>query len=63
MSDEVWKDIEDFSGYQVSNKGQINSWKHWFHIILKPLKARGGYYRVCLFKDDQRYYRPIHRLS
>lgn len=56
-----WKNINDFKDlYKVSNDGKIYSVRK--NKLLKPKINKYGYYEVCLFKDNKRYYRTIHRL-
>lgn len=50
---EIWKDIKDYPGYQVSNLGRIkslpkktNNQFNMKEIILKPIKQKKGYYCV-----------------
>lgn len=59
---EVWKDIEGYENYQVSNYGRVKSLKFSKERILKPEKNNGGYLYVFLSKNciEKRYY--IHRL-
>ena len=56
---EVFVDIPDFPGYQVSNCGRVRNNKT--RKILKPYLTR-GYYRVSLCNDSGRKYKLIHRL-
>lgn len=59
---EVWKDIEESTGYQVSNFGNIKSLKRDNPIILKPFLRCKRYLGVKLSHNgkEQRVY--IHRL-
>ena len=56
---EVFVDIPDFPGYQVSNCGRVRNSKT--SKILKPYLTR-GYYRVSLYNDSGRKCKLIHRL-
>lgn len=59
---EIWKDIIEYPGYQVSNLGQIKSFKQSKEgHILKP-KLSGGYLGVDFRKDGKTYYGLIHRI-
>lgn len=64
---EIWKDIPNYRGYQVSNKGRIRSYekttfnryhgtRHWVNKILKPKKSTDKYgrhnYRVDLWNEN-----------
>ncbi len=58
---EIWRDIKDFEGlYQVSNFGRVRSLVN--NMILKPMKDRGGYLYVALYKEKNRKYKLVHRL-
>ena len=57
---EIWKNIECFEEYSVSNFGNIRNKKTG--RILKPRKHTGGYMRIILCKDKKHYDRYIHRL-
>ena len=59
---EIWRDIEQYPGYQVSNQGQIKSFKQSKEgHILKP-KISAGYAGVDFRKDGKSYYGLIHRI-
>lgn len=57
---EIWKDIEEFSGYQVSNHGNVRSYINNRHGVcdrwhmLKPQPNRHGYLTVCLGRGNRR---------
>ena len=58
---EVWKEIKGFEGYyDVSNIGRIKSVRNK-NLILSPRWA-DGYHQAGLSKNNQRYYRLVHRL-
>lgn len=69
---EIWKDIEGFDGwYQVSNKGNVRSWKCRGHRgvrakepkLLNPSTSRCGYYTVGLHDQNEKMYgRRVSRL-
>jgi len=60
---EIWKTIEDFPDYEVSNLGRVKSFKKYKEgKILKPQKNNGGYLYVNLWKDGKQYTKTIHRL-
>jgi len=63
---EIWKTIEKFSDYSISNIGNIKRIKKdKFNRRLKNLKPRTnkyGYLQINLYKDLKRYTRLIHRL-
>ena len=67
--EEIWKDIEDYEGYQVSNFGRVrsldryNSRGWWIKgCILKPTMDKKGYLTVGLSKNNQRKTFKVHRL-
>ena len=62
---EIWKTIEDYPNYMVSNMGRVKSLgndKTRKEKILKSCKCRGGYVMVNLYKDGKKKYLTIHRL-
>ena len=67
--EEIWKDIEGYEGYQVSNLGRVrsldryNSRGYWIKgCILKPIMDKKGYLTVGLSKNNQRKIFKVHRL-
>jgi hypothetical protein len=72
---EVWKDINDFPNYQVSNFGRIKSKERFTKVgirnvryvlrkekILKPLKITNGYLGIRLYNGENVKTFKIHRL-
>jgi hypothetical protein len=61
LENEIWKTIEDFPEYQVSNIGRVKSFKCHKEMILKQSK-NSGYLFVNLCKNGK--YKPkfVHRL-
>lgn len=57
---EIWKDIEGFPMYEVSNKGKVRNKKT--NHILSPKLTKQGYNWVGLMKDGKRFYLQNHRL-
>ena len=57
---EIWKVIENFEGYMISNFGRVKSLKK--NIMLTPSMNNWGYLRVKLSQDGKRYRLLIHRL-
>ena len=58
---EIWKELEGFSKYKISNSGKVWSKKYNIEMSLKPTPE--GYVRIELRNDDgkrQKHY--IHRL-
>ena len=67
--EEIWKDIEDYEGYQVSNFGRVRSLdrydsRGWWikGCILKLIMDKKGYLNVGLSKNNQRKTFKVHRL-
>ena len=66
---ELWKDIDGFPGYQVSNKGRVRSFKD-FHgnitdkfRIITPVINKDGYYELTLYTSEHmKTTKRIHRL-
>lgn len=61
--EEIWKDIDEFPSYQISNIGRVRN--KMTEIIRSPSKQPKGYYTIDLYNhDDKRhgYPRSIHRL-
>ena len=63
MVEEMWKPIDGFDGYEISDQGRVRSW--W--VGDEPrLLALGhhtdGYRQVSLYRDGKRYSRLVHRL-
>jgi len=61
---ELWKQILEFDGYEVSNIGNVRSTKRGEPKILKPGKSgtNGEYRTVYLSRGGKVYPRLIHRL-
>lgn len=75
MIEEIWKDIEDFSNYQISNLGRVKSKERTTNVgirnvkkakrkekILKPLKLTKGYLGIRLYNGINAKTFKIHRL-
>lgn len=56
---EIWKDIPNYSGYQVSNTGKVKN-KKTGKTLIGGIKR--GYREVILVKDNKRKYCLVHRL-
>jgi len=60
---EIWKDIQGFDGYTVSNLGRVKSLLNPNKdIILKQAISTSGYNRVFLRKDGSTHTKYVHRL-
>lgn len=63
LRNEVWKNIEGFPNYKISNLGNIKSFtRKKFGNNLVPQPMRKGYLQVLLYKDGKPYPRKVHRL-
>lgn len=61
LEKEIWKDIPNYEGYQVSNLGRVKSFYGLKEKILKPWVTR-GYYQVELCKNSIGKNYLVHRL-
>ena len=59
---EIWRTIEDYPDYQISNMGRVKSLKWGKEKILNLSLNYKGYYQVGLRKDGKRKLYKIHRL-
>lgn len=57
---EIWKPIENYEQYSISNLGNVYSSKR--NRILKPTNTTKGYVQVHLSKNGNVVNAPIHRL-
>lgn len=62
MGSEIWKEINDYQGYYVSNLGRIKSTKKSKVMILKQVSTKNGYSRVWLYNSSKGKAHLIHRL-
>ena len=63
MEKEVWKHIDEYPDYFVSNQGRVKSTKYGKERILKPLvRNKAGHLSVQLCKAGKVYSIWIHRL-
>lgn len=67
--EEIWKNIEGYEGYQVSNLGRVRSLdridsnNHPLKgVVLKPHISNSGYLLVGLYKQQKRDGKLVHRL-
>lgn len=58
---EIWKKINGFEDYEISNFGRVKSFKRNRDIILKPRKIGNNYLGVQLYKQKCKNYK-ISRL-
>ena len=59
---EIWKKIKDFSDYEVSNMGNVKSFKFGEEKILRPGEDENGYLKVVLYKNKKPHTKRVHRL-
>jgi len=60
---EIWRTVEEFPDYEVSNLGRVRSMKRANPIILTPWKHKFGYDFVSLsVRGQKQYKRLIHGL-
>ena len=64
MNVEIWKDIENFSKYQVSNLGNVKSLprQRTKGGLLNQTISNCGYNKVYLMKDNKGHLVSVHRL-
>ena len=72
MKLEVWKDIEDYPNYQVSNFGNVKSKERYTkqrngmslrkEKLLKPQKDKKGYMQVILYNENGYKHFKVHTL-
>lgn len=61
--EEIWKDIEGWSGYQVSNQGRFRSFKRCIEgALLKPHLNKYGYLTIHLRDKNRSKVLQCHRL-
>lgn len=56
--DEIWKPIDGFEKYEISNLGQVRSKER----ILKPFTSWNGYLKIKLYNNGSRQEFRINRL-
>lgn len=60
MAKELWKDIDRFTNYQVSDQGRVRN--KITNQVLKPGRGGVGYLTVALYKDKKSYSKNVHQL-
>lgn len=60
MTDEVWKEINGYPSYMISDKGRVKNCMR--NKILKPGLGKSGYLHVGLWKDGTPTYVDLHRM-
>lgn len=60
---EVWKSLDEFPDYIISNKGNILSLPGKYNgRVLKPRKTKVGHLQVCLQTNGTKKWMYVHRL-
>ncbi len=59
---EIWKEINGYEDYLISNIGNVISKKKIKHLLLTKCKDNYGYYVVALFSNNKRKTLKVHRL-
>jgi hypothetical protein len=65
---EIWKDIKNAPGYQISSLGQVKSyWSNSGKItekskIRKHAIVRGGYHQILIKVNGKNFHASVHRL-
>ena len=59
---EIWKEIEGYDMYQVSNQGRVRSRQKGDWRLLKQGHGDGRYSQVVLVKDRKRSTKRVHQL-
>lgn len=62
FDDEIWKTIEEYPDYQVSNYGRVKSLKFGKNKILKQSKNSDDYFQICLYKNGKYKSKKVHIL-
>lgn len=59
---EIFKEINDFEGYYISNLGRVKSCKRKTEKFIVVKDDTHGYLIVKLWRDNKQYSKKIHRL-
>lgn len=60
--EEIWKPIEEFPEYEISNFGEVSSHKGKGRRTIKSFYNPEGYKFVYLYKDNKKHPVQVHRL-
>jgi HNH endonuclease/NUMOD4 motif len=58
---EIFKSIEEFPEYSISNTGKIKN-KKGVEMVIGKRKSNSGYLQVRFYHEGKYYYRFVHRL-
>ena len=71
--EEIWKDVDGFDGYQVSNLGRVRCCRDYHRQltdnwrILNPSIDKDGYFYVTMSRADEyprkRFHKRVHRIA
>lgn len=59
---EIWREIDGFPDYEVSNLGRVCSFKGKYPRIKKLRKNRDGYLQIQLWHGGKQVMKKVHRL-
>jgi hypothetical protein len=65
MEQEIWRKIPDYEDYQVSNFGNVRSFKNKKHANGLPMKIqedRAGYVKIIVWKNGKQKTLKLHRI-
>jgi hypothetical protein len=63
LLEEIWKPIEGYNNYYISNHGNIMSFKRYKNgRILKQISCTNGYLKIILYNNGKQENISIHRL-
>lgn len=60
--EEIWKTIEDYPNYMVSNMGRVKSLRYGKEKIMKLKNDNDGYALINLYKNKKHITFKVHRL-
>ena len=61
--EEIFKPINGFDDYEVSNKGNVRSTKRKVPKLLKPCPIKSGYLIVGLMRNQEQFTCLVHRME
>lgn len=60
--DETWHLVPDFLAYEVSDHGQVRSWKGKVPKLLRQIPRKSGHLYLFLYRNNRSHKRYVHRL-